>query len=297
MVGIRQILQRRRAVNNISRLTRTMQVVSTAMFKSHHHKRQIDADYQEALAQAGYLLVTSEVPLAHPLLRPGDHGPAALLVIGSRAGLCGGYNAEVLRLVEAHREMAAAAGRTLEIHASPGRLVQVLHARGIAVAQVHSDLDDLPSDPQIHRLAEPFVARHRAGEIDSFSVVYMGFHSPAHQQAQTLTIMPLTELIDHLITRAQILWPWEQTFADFAMSPSPEEIIESLGGMIIHGAIRACFLDAILSEHVARMVAMRTATQNADDMIRDLTGSYNRERQAQITSELLDIISGMGALE
>jgi F-type H+-transporting ATPase subunit gamma len=66
--------------------------------------------------------------------------------------------------------------------------------------------------------------------------------------------------------------------------------------MILHEAIRACFLDAILSEHVARMIAMRTATKNAEDMIRDLTAHYNRERQTQITGELLDIISGMGAL-
>jgi len=297
MVGIRQILQRRRAVTNISRLTRTMQIVYTAMFKSYYRKWQIDVDYNDALAQAGYLLVTSEVPLEHPLLRPADHGRAAILVIGSRTGLCGGYNAEIWRLLEDHLQMAAEAGKKLDIYASPGRLVQVLNSRRVTPTQVYTDLDDMPSDPQIHQLAESFVTRYMAGEINSFSVVYMGFHSPAHQQAQTLTIMPLTDLIGHLFTTAKVLWPWDQTFEDFAMSPSPQEIIESLGRMIIHGAIRACFLDAILSEHVARMVAMRTATKNAEDMIRDLSAHYNRERQTQITGELLDIISGMGALQ
>jgi F-type H+-transporting ATPase subunit gamma len=297
MVGIRQILQRRRAVTNISRLTRTMQIVSTAMFKTYYRKWQADADYHDALAQAGYLLVTSQTPLEHPLLKQNTSGRAAILVIGSRAGLCGAYNANIWHLLEAHLQMAQAAGRKLEVYVSPGRLIQTLNARGITPVKVYSELDDLPSDLQIRQLADPFIDRYIHGQLDAFSLAYMGFHSPGHQQAQTMTLMPLTELIDHQITRAKVIWPWEQTFEDFAMSPSPKEIIESLAAMILHGAIRACFLDAILSEHVARMIAMRTATKNAEDMIRDLTAHYNRERQTQITGELLDIISGMGALK
>jgi F-type H+-transporting ATPase subunit gamma len=297
MVGIRQILQRRRAVTNISRLTRTMQIVSTAMFKSYYRKWQNDADYNDALVQAGYLLVTSQTPLGHPLLRINSSGRTAILVIGSKAGLCGAYNANIWHLLEAHLQMAQAAGKKLEIYASASRLVQILNSRGVTPVKVYADLNDLPSDRQIRELAEPFIDQYIHGQLDAFSLVYMGFHSPAHQQAQTMTVMPLTEMIDHQITRAKAIWPWEQTFEDFIMSPSPREIIESLGAMILHGAIRACFLDAILSEHVARMVAMRMATKNAEDMIRDLTAHYNRERQTQITGELLDIISGMGALK
>lgn len=296
MVGIRQILQRRRAVTNISRLTRTMQIVSTAMFKSYYRKWQLDADYNDALAQAGYLLMTGQVPLEHPLLKENSSGRAAILVIGSKGGLCGAYNAEIWRMLETHLQMAKDAGQTLDIYASASRLIQVLNARGVAPVQVYADLDDLPTDLQIRQMAEPFIDRYIRGQLDSFSLVYMGFHSPGHQQARTTTLMPLTALIDHQITRAKVIWPWEQVFEDFLMSPSPKEIIESLAAMILHEAIRACFLDAILSEHVARMIAMRTATKNAEDMIRDLTAHYNRERQTQITGELLDIISGMGAL-
>ena len=107
-----------------------------------------------------------------------------------------------------------------------------------------------------------------------------------------MTIMPLTELIDHLITRAKAIWPWDLVFEDFYMSPSPDEIIESIARMIMHAIIKECFLEACLSEHVARMMAMRSATKNAEDMIRDLTAEYNKARQTQITNELLDIISG-----
>jgi len=296
MIGIRQILQRRKAVSNICRLTRTMQIVSTAAFKSYHKKWLAVADYHHALAQAGYLLLTSETPLEHPLLKSNSSGRSALLVIGSKGGLCGSYNTAIFEHLGKHIEIAKSAGHDLSIYAPQGRLIGLLHARGIELAKIYSGLGEVPSDSQVHDITADFVDRYTAGQLDSFSIVYMSFFSPGHQQAQTMTIMPLHELIDHLTTRARAIWPWDLAFEDFLMSPSPEEIIESLATMIIHTTVKACFLEAALSEHVARMVAMRNATKNAEDMIRDLTAGYNRARQTNITSELLDIISGIGVL-
>jgi F-type H+-transporting ATPase subunit gamma len=109
--------------------------------------------------------------------------------------------------------------------------------------------------------------------------------------------MPLLELVDDLTTRSQVIWPWDLTFEDFLMTPSANRIVESLARMLIQYSIQSCFMDAVLSEHLARMIAMRNATDNAEDMIKQFTTDYNRARQTQITSELLDIVSGMGALE
>lgn len=296
MIGIRQILQRRKAISNIGRLARTMQIVSTAAFKSYYKRWLAVAEYHRALAQAGYLLVTSEIPLEHPLLKDNSSGQSAVLVIGSRGGLCGSYNTAIYEHLGRHISIAKSAGKNLSIHAPNGRLVGLLNSRGVAVAKTYSGLGEVPSDSQIHDIAADFVGRYTAGQLDYFGVAYMAFHSPGHQQAQTMTIMPLADLIDGLITRAQAIWPWDLVFEDFLMSPSPEEIIESLAIMIMHTTIKACFLEASMSEHVARMVAMRNATKNAEDMIRDLTAEYNRARQTNITGELLDIISGMGVL-
>jgi len=296
MIGIRQTLQRRKAISNICRLTRTMQIVSTAAFKSHYRKWLAVAEYHLALAQAGYLLVTSETPLEHPLLKDNSSGQSAVLVIGSKGGLCGSYNTAIYEHLGKHIDMAKSAGKNLSIYAPQGRLIGLLHARGVALAKTYSGLGEVPSDAQIHDITFDFVDQYVAGKLDYFGVAYMAFHSPGHQQAQTMTILPLADLIDHLITRARAIWPWDLVFEDFLMSPSPEEIIESLATMIVHTTIKGCFLEAALSEHVARMVAMRNATKNAEDMIRDLTAEYNRARQTNITSELLDIISGMGVL-
>ncbi len=98
-----------------------------------------------------------------------------------------------------------------------------------------------------------------------------------------------------MATRATVIWPWELSFEDFYLSPSGDEVIEGLARMIIRSSIETCFMDAALSEHVARMVAMRNATDNAQEMIKELTNEYNRARQGQITGELLDIIGGSEA--
>jgi F-type H+-transporting ATPase subunit gamma len=296
MIGIRQILQRRKAVSNIRRLTKTVQIVSTAMFKSYYKRWLAVADYDEALAQAGYLLVTSDVPLEHPLLKENSSGRSAVLAIGSRAGLCGSYNNSVYAMLQNHISMAKTAGNELELYATRGKLIHLLYVHGINTTDVYSELDEVPSDAQISSIAEGFINKYVSGQLDHFGIVYMGFHSPGHQQAQTMTIMPLTDLIDDLVTRAEAVWPWELAFEDFYMTPSPNEITESIAKMIIHAMIKECFLEAYLSEQVARMIAMRIATKNAEDMIYELTADYNQARQTQITSDLLDIISGTGAL-
>ena len=110
-----------------------------------------------------------------------------------------------------------------------------------------------------------------------------------------MTVLPIVDLIDDLTTRATVIWPWELDFEDFELSPSPESIFETLAKMIIRTSVLGCFLEAAVSEHLARVVCMRSASDNADDMIKDLTKEYNRARQGQITVELLDIVAGVEA--
>ncbi len=204
---------------------------------------------------------------------------------------------EVFHLVEVHVEQAQAQGKQLDIYVPRSRLESVLAFHGVTPTKVYTDLDERPTDLQIRTIADEFIDQYMAGQIDSFGIVYKRFYSASSQRAQTLTILPLPELVDDLTTRSQVMWPWDLTFEDFLMTPSADRIVESLARMLILYSIQSCFMDAVLSEHLARMIAMRNATDNAEDMIKQLTTDYNRARQTQITSELLDIVSGMGALE
>lgn len=297
MASIRQIYVRRKAVDSIARMTRTLEMISSARYKSYSGRWALTGDYRDALARIAYLLATPEHPIDHPLLKENSCGRTAILVIGSRKGLCGSYNSEIFRLLEVHVQQAKARGRKLDIYMPRGRLETVLHFHGLMPAKVYTDLEEIPGDLQIRTIADEFIDQYMSGSLDSLGIVYMRFYSASSQHAQTLTILPLLELVDDLTTRAQVIWPWDLTFEDFHLSPSGNAIVESLARMLMHYSMQSCFLDATLSEHLARMVAMRSATENAEDMIRQLTTDYNRARQSQITSELLDIVSGMGTLE
>jgi F-type H+-transporting ATPase subunit gamma len=297
MAGIRQIFQHRKAVESIRRITRTMEMISIARYKSYYNKSNAIIDYHDALASIGYLLLTSPKPIEHPLLKENSSGTSVILAIGSSKGFCGSYNDYIYQLVKVHVDMAKKLGKKLEIYVLDRKLNHLLNSHGIKPAKIYSGIKEVPSEEQIDDMAHEFVNKYMAGQLDYFGIVYMRFHSVSNQRAQTLTIMPLTELIDDLTTRAKIIWPWKSSFEDFYFSPSADGIIEGLAKMIIRSSIQNCFMDAALSEHAARMVAMKNATENAEEMIEELTAAYNHARQSQITGELLDIIGGTGVLE
>jgi len=297
MASIRQIFLRRKAIDSIKRMTRTLEMISSARYKAYSGRWALTGEYRDALARIAYLLATPQRPIDHPLLNENASEKMAILAIGSRKGLCGSYNSDIFHLLEVHIRQAQASGRPLDIYVPRSRLEGILAYHGVTPTHVYTDLDEMPSDLQIRTIAEDFVSQYMSGTLGYVGIIYKRFYSTSSQQAQTLTILPLLDLVDDLTTRAHILWPWNLTFEDFDLSPSADKIIEGLARMLVHYSIRSCFLDAVLSEHLARMIAMRNATDNAEDMIKQLTADYNRARQTQITSELLDIVSGMGALE
>jgi F-type H+-transporting ATPase subunit gamma len=297
MAGIRQIFYRRRAVENIRKITRTMAIISTARYKFYFNKRSAIMEYYNSLAKAAYLLVTSYKPIAHPIMKLNSSGRSVIFAVGSVRGLCGSYNESVSRLIRLHVDRAADSGKKLDIYAAGDRLVSILRQHNIVPTKAYTSSEQILSDEQLDTHADDLAKGYMAGRIDDFKIVYMRFHSLASQRVQTLTVMPLVELIDDLATRMTLIWPWKLTFEDFLLSPSPDEIIEGLARALIRTSIRRCLIDALLSEHVVRMVAMRNATENAEEMIEDLTSEYNKARQNQITRELLDVIGGTGVLE
>lgn len=295
MAGTRQILQRRKAVANIAKVTRTMEMISTARYKNYFNKWASSVSFYDELAQAAYLLITSPTPIEHPLVRENNSGKSAVLVIGSNRGLCGSYNNSVFRLADIHLSRAKRLGREVDVYACGRKLVNTLHYHHIKPKKVYTEFDEVPKDQLAYEIADGFIDQYIRGEIDYFAIVYTRFYSVSSQHAQTLTLMPVSDLMDDLTTRATVIWPWKLKFEDFYLSPSGPEIFEGLVRMMIRVSLRNCFIEAALSQHLARVAAMRNATDNADEMIKELTAEYNRARQGQITNELLDIIGGVGA--
>lgn len=290
MAGTRQILQRCKAAENISKVTHTMEIVSAVRYRQYYKKWLESIEFYNSLAQLAYLIITAEKAIPHPLLNSNDSKCNAIIAIGSDRGLCGGYNSNIYRQVEVHIKMAKRFGKKLKIYAQGKKVISHLNNRGIELAGKYEDFDEVPTSAQAREISADFIEQFKNGEIARLGIVYARFFSPASQQTQTLTVLPVADLIDDLTTRATVIWPWELAFEDFLLSPSAEEIFDSLATMMVRAVIQGCFLEAALSEHLGRVVAMRSATDNANEMIEDLTRDYNRARQGQITMELLDII-------
>jgi len=295
MASTRQILQRRAAAANIGKVTHTMETISAVRYRQYYRRWLQSQEFYDALAQLAYLLVTAEKTIEHPLMLENRSDCQALIVTGSNRGLCGGYNTNVARLLDVHIRMARRFGKKLRIFVHGRKITTHLVRRGIEPDGILDGFEEVPDTAQAGEMADGFISQYKQGAIGRLSVVYTRFFSPANQRAQTLTILPVADLIDDLTTRATVIWPWELAFEDFLLTPSAEEIFDGLATMIIRTALSGCFLDAALSEHLGRVIAMRSAADNAQEMIEQLTLQYNRARQSRITSEMLDIIGGVEA--
>jgi F-type H+-transporting ATPase subunit gamma len=293
MANTRQILKRRNAAAEISKVTGTMETISAVRYRQYYHQWAEGLGFYDTLAQLAYLLVTAQTQVKHPLMDAPKSNVNALIVIGSDRGLCGAYNADIFRLLDTHIKMAKRFGRELRVYAKGKKVLGYLEHLKIKPYHVYDEFSEVPTAEQANAIGDFFTEEYLKGNIGRLGIAYNRFFSAASQKAQTLTVLPVVDLIDDLTTRATVIWPWELQLEDFELSPSPESIFETLARMIIRTSVAGCFVEASVSEHLARVVSMRNASENADEMIKELTKEYNRARQSQITVELLDIVSGV----
>jgi F-type H+-transporting ATPase subunit gamma len=288
MANRRVLVKRRKAVRNIRKITRTMQLISTARFQAAFNRAVATRPYTEKLAELVADLSRAAGDVDHPLLRtnPGaDH--AALVVLTSDRGLAGGYNASVLRAATAHLDEQPA-GITTDVHMVGKKGISYFRFLRRPVAEQTSGIGDRPRFEQVEPIANALIDRFVRGEIASAHVAYMKFLSAGQQKPAVVQLLPLQPEVKAGEEKKK---PVEYEF-----SPDPQQLLDELLPATVRIRLFQAFNDAAVSEQVARMVAMKAATDAAQDMIKALTREYNRARQTQITMELLDIVGGANAL-
>ena len=292
MANRRVLVKRRKAVRNIRKITRTMQLIATARFQAAFARATATKPYTERLAELVNDISAATDQLEHPLMQVHDDvNRSAVIVISSMRGLCGGYNANVLRSAVAHLDKTKAEGIEND--------VQMVGKKGIGyfgflrrpITQGITNIGDIPRFEDVEPIANTLMQRFIDGEIASVYVVYMKFHSAGRQQPEVLRLLPLTREASDADEATG------KTKVEYEFSPEPQALLAELLPATVRVQMFQCFTDAIVSEHVARMVAMKAATDAAGDMITALTRKYNRARQTHITMELLDIVGGANALE
>ncbi len=293
MAKARAILKRIGAVRNIAKITNTMQMIATARFKRAFDRAVAARPYTDRLVKLIEELTVAAGDYTHPLLRSRDAKRVAVLAIASNRGLCGGYNSHVGRALARLREELGGRDVEVELHVAGKKLISGLRFQGVDMASTISHIDDKVRFEEVDEIATPLIERFQSGELDELHVVYTKFLSSARQEACAEQVLPLTpEAAAEGAGAAAPTWG-RQTI----LSPDPESILDELLPRSVRLHVFQAFLDAAVSEQTARRVAMKVATDNAHDVIVELTRTYNRSRQAQITTELSEIMGGAAALE
>ena len=291
MAKARAIVKRLKAVKNIRKITKTMELIATARFKKAMDRATEAAAYTKKISEIVADLSATNLTFTHPLLKAHEtQTNGILLILTSNRGLCGGYNGAVLRPALA-RQKELKGSLDLSVECSGRRGLAFLKYQQIDVTEQFTNFEDKPSFDEVEAIANRYIELYCSGKLDRLDIVYTKFESASRQRPVVETLLPIGSLggaTGPTSTEKKI---------DYEFLPSAGEILEEIVPAAFKARLFKCFLDAAVSEQIARRVAMKAATENAGDMIKSLSMQYNRARQSQITSELSEIIGGAAALE
>jgi F-type H+-transporting ATPase subunit gamma len=294
VASIREIRRRIKSVKNIAQVTRAMQMVAASRMR----RAQEQALASRPYANKAWEILThlSEQPTRHPLLTPrGSIKNVAIILITADKGLAGAYNANIIRhTIKYMRENNREDARLITI-GRKGRDLMVRYGR--TVIAEFSDLPDRPSALDIGPIARIAVEGFLAGDFDEVHVAYTRFVNTLQQEPTLRLLLP----IQPRSTEGKVMsrhMTQEQTMSgiEFLYEPNRDTLFDTILPRFTEVQIYQAVLEALASEHSARMVAMRNATSNANDLVSNLTLTYNKIRQDAITKEMLDIAGGAEAL-
>ncbi|BDS07127.1 ATP synthase gamma chain [Oceaniferula spumae] len=298
MANLRDIRRRIKSVKNTSQITKAMELVAAAKMKKAQNQAVAGREYADSLNEVLTNLKDNTEEESHPLLEQREGGKELMLVISTDKGLCGGLNTNLLKKVR------ATAGKNCD-YITVGRKLrmQIAKAGGNLIADWHVG-DPVPFN-DAKPIAKFVTEKFLEGDYDRISVAFNNFVSTLRQEPWVSQLLPIEA--DTLAEKRAYEGVGQGTSKetdkvsalskDYLFEPSAEGVLDKLLPLYINFQVYQMLVEARASEHSARMVAMKSATDNAKNMIKDLTLEYNKLRQAAITAELLEITTAMKAME
>ncbi len=288
MASPREIKNRISSVTNTQKITRTMELVSTAKAKKAVDRVQAAQPFAVKIKELISSLSSLGSHMDHPLLAKREKiNKAALLIVTANRGLCGGFNSNVLRLASSRISALAEAGAKLEIHLIGKKAVSYFNFRNMKFTSAETKMDDKPSFELASRYADDFMRRYSHGELDHVEIIFTHYINAVVQRPVANTILPIS--LETGNDKAAV-------GGDVIFEPAPEVILQALLPRAIRVSIYQALLESTAGEQIARRIAMKNATDAAGDMIRSMTLDYNRARQSKITQEIAEIVGGATAI-
>ena len=317
MLSLKEIKGRIASVNSTRKITSAMKMVASS--KLHHAQQMIEnmLPYENMLERILRSFLASEAD-AHTVfseVRPVKH--VAFVVYSSNSSLCGGFNANVTKMLHAAVEEYSALGKeNILVYPVGRKIAEQVQKMGLKSAGDFTELADKPNVAPCIDIARELGEKFLKGEIDRIELIYHHFKSAGSQILQRKTFLPIdvNEVIGQDNDRDlshKTVTPEMQEYLrknakeeekkkveskplndNFIVEPDMDTVLKTLIPKLAHLMLYTALLDSNASEHAARMVAMQTATDNADELLRELNLQYNKSRQQAITNELLDIVGG-----
>ena len=302
MANQKEIRTRIGSVKSTQKITRAMKMIAGARLSRAQAQIQAMRPYAIETARVLHSVIGTaanaaegqEAEVPHPLLAKREEKRVLYLVLTSDRGLCGGFNSSVLRRTESLWKAAEAAGKEVQIHVVGRKGRDYLKRRNAPVAEVLSDVWEQVGIEQARRVARGILRPFAAGQVDAIYLVYNEFKSA---MTQNLVVEPLFPLASTAVEGEAGEAAPAGAPIDYVFEPDKAALLSVLVPMYIEVTVLRALRESMASELGARMSAMDSATKNAGDMIDKLTLTYNRARQARITKELIEIVSGAAALE
>ena len=298
MPNLRSLVKRRKAIRNIRKITKTMELIATARFKK-ALDRATEADaYTKKIAELASDLTRSAGEVSHPLLSVrADTKRTLILVLTANRGLCGGYNGGVLRAAMGQIRELNGSGGAFDLEVSGKRGGQFFKFQRIPVSAAYTNFEEKPQYDEVDVLAQRFIDLYTSGAVDRVVVVYQKFYGIAKQVPTVETLLPLSAVTVGTTKKGPAATEAVGPTADYEFYPDAAGILNELVPVAFKVRLFKCFLDAAVGEQIARRVAMKAATENAGDLIKEVSRLYNRTRQANITKEISELIAGSEALK
>jgi F-type H+-transporting ATPase subunit gamma len=286
MAKTRELRRRIRSVEKTRQITKTMEMVATSRFKRAQDRVVGARPYAKALADMLGDLYSPEYGERFPLLRAPAGTPRRVAVVGlsSNRGLCGAFNANLIRETRARVEALEAQGTEVELHLIGRKCIGFFRFIGRSIASQRQDIGDRPTQEHAQQILDPLLARYAVGELDGVEIIFAHFVSALTTPPARLQVLPLPAP-----RRTGNRMP------NYILRPSAEVLLEALLPLYLRTQVFRALAETAASEQGARRTAMKNATDSAGEMIDTLRRSLNRARQAQITQEIAEIVGGAAA--
>lgn len=294
MASLKEIKNRIGSVKSTKKITSAMKMIASSKLHKAQNAISNFLPYQQKLDVILTNLLSSDTSYESPFIQKRETKRVAIVGFASNSSLCGAYNSNVIKefnTVYAKKKEEIGAGNIL-VYPIGKKLADALKKQGIAAQGDYRDMADKPTFLAVQDLAKELIKKYIDGKIDEVILIYHHFISTGSQKLKKTQFLPFD--LESAKPEGQ---QDENMFADYILEPSKEEILDSLIPTVLYSRLYAALLDANASEHAARMIAMQIASDNADELVQDLTIQYNKSRQQAVTNELLDIIGGASALQ